>query len=77
MPTARLTGSLRYRDRTRDYTGARTDDRDQWRLRAQFRQTERLAWTASYTRERVSSSEPGRGAFDTDVLFAGVILGVK
>lgn len=76
-PTARLTGSLRYRDRTRDYTGARTDDRDQWRLRAQFRQTERLAWTASYTRERVSSSEPGRGAFDTDVLFAGVILGLQ
>ena len=75
VPHERVTASLRYRDRTRDYTGARTDDRDQWRLRAQFRQTERLAWTASYTRERISSSEPGRGAFDTDVLFAGMIIG--
>ena len=74
-PFARLNASLRYRDRTRDYAGARTDDREQWRLRAQLRQTQRLAWTASYTRERVSSSEPGRGSFDTDVLFAGVIVG--
>jgi hypothetical protein len=74
-PNARLNASLRYRDRTRDYDGARTDDRDQWRLRAQWRQTERIAWTGSYTREQVSSSEPGRGSFDTDVLFAGIIVG--
>jgi hypothetical protein len=74
-PFQRLTASFRYRNRTRDYAGNRTDDRDQWRLRAQLRQTQRLAWTASYTRERVSSNEPGRGSFDTDVLFAGLIVG--
>lgn len=74
-PTDRIVASLRYRDRTREYSDVRTDDRDQWRLRAQFRHTQRLAWTASYTRERTSSSEPGRGAFDTDVLFAGLIIG--
>ncbi|MGZ5431423.1 MAG: hypothetical protein ACXW5U_00370 [Thermoanaerobaculia bacterium] len=75
VPHKRVTASVRYRDRTRDYSGARTDDRDQWRVRGLFRQTERLAWTASYTRERTSSSEPGRGSFDTDVLFAGFIVG--
>lgn len=74
-PVPRLNASLRYRARTRDYEGPRTDDRDQWRLRAQLRQTERIAWTASYTRESVSSSDPGRGSFDTDVLFAGLIFG--
>lgn len=74
-PHPRVTASLRFRGRTRDYQGPRTDDRDQWRLRAQWRQTDRLGWTASYTRERTTSSEIGRGAIDTDVLFAGVIIG--
>lgn len=76
IPHQRVNATLRYRDRTRDYaSGTRTDDRNQWLVRAQVRQTQRLAWTASYTRERTTSSEPGRGAFDTDVLFAGVIVG--
>ena len=74
-PHERVSASLRYRDRTRDYAGARTDDRDQWRVRVQFRQTERFAWTASYTRESTTSSDLARGSFDTDVLFAGLILG--
>lgn len=72
-PYARLNASLRYRGRTRDYA-ARSDDRDQWRLRAQLRQSQRLAWTVSYGRESVASSEPGRN-FDTDVFFAGLIVG--
>ncbi|HEX6099077.1 MAG TPA: hypothetical protein VF432_22380 [Thermoanaerobaculia bacterium] len=75
IPHERVTASLRYRGRTRDYAGPRTDDRDQWRLRGQFRQTDRFAWTASYTRERTTSSVASRGAFDTDVLFAGIIMG--
>ena len=71
-----INATFRYRDRSREYeSGTRSDDRDQWLLRATFRQSDRLAWTGSYSREQTSSSDPGRGSFETDVLYAGLIVG--
>lgn len=75
-PDPRFTASLRYRDRTRDYTSiARTDDRDQWLLRGEFRQNDRLTWLASYLHEQTDSTDPRRGSFDRNVFFAGMNVG--
>lgn len=75
VPHPRVTASLRYRSRMRDYAqSAREDTRNQWRLNAQVRQSERISWTGSYTRESVDDNRAGRD-FDTDTLFAGVIVG--
>ena len=76
VPTPKFNATVRYRDRSRDYeSGTRNDDRDQFLLRATFRQSDRLAWTGSYSREQTTSSDPSRGSFDTDVLYAGLIVG--
>jgi hypothetical protein len=74
-PIERLDLSLRYRDRNRDYQNAdRTEDRGQIQLRAVFRHTDRLATTAVFTHEDVSSSVPGRD-FDKSQVFAGFTIG--
>lgn len=74
-PHPRATASIRYRDRTREYQNVdRTDDRTQWLLRGTWKQSDRLGWTASYTRENVDSSRPGND-FDTGVGFVGLIVG--
>jgi hypothetical protein len=75
VPLPRLNGSLRFRSRTRDYdVGTREDERNQWRLTAQFKQNARIAWTGTYTRESVDDNRPGRD-FDTNTLMAGIIIG--
>lgn len=74
-PHPKLDLSLRYRDRRRDYqTVERVEDRGQIQFRAIFRHTDRLATTAMYTHESVTSSIPNRD-FDTGRLFAGFTIG--
>ncbi|HVS33091.1 MAG TPA: hypothetical protein VMS98_16715 [Thermoanaerobaculia bacterium] len=74
-PVERLDLSLRYRHRTRDYKNLeREEDRGQVQLRALFRHTDRLASVATFTRENVNSSLPGRD-FSTGRLFAGLTVG--
>lgn len=74
-PHPRLDLSLRYRNRTRDYRNVtRTDDRNQWQLRAIYRQNSRLRWMAMFTTEDIDSSLQGRD-YDTGRLFAGITYG--
>lgn len=74
-PTDGVDVSLRFRDRTLDYSEIdRTDDRRQWLLRASIRQSERISWNASYAIESVDSSRPGRD-FDRNTAYVGVAYG--
>lgn len=75
QPIERLSGSVRYRSRSREYQNVvREDDRGQFTIRGTYRQNARLAWTASYGSEDVNSNLPGRD-FRTNGFFAGLIIG--
>lgn len=71
-PRTFLDVSLRYRDRGRDYKVVDRDEtRDQWRLRVLVRQSQRIQWDASYTKEAVDSSLAGRD-FDRSTAYVGL-----
>ena len=60
-PTEALEFAVRYRDRTIEFDNiARTDDRKQWLLSAEFKQNERLSWTGWYKIESVDTSRVNR-----------------
>lgn len=72
QPHQRVYTSLRYRDRKRDYQNVdREDDRDSWTATLVFTQNEHLSWLVYYSRENVTSNQPGRD-FAWDALIGGV-----
>lgn len=73
--------SVRYLNRERDYSTrvrtssnfGRVDDRDQWSLTADVKQSPRLSWLLYAAREDVDSSRTGRD-FDSAIVMVGPVI---